>query len=94
MIKANFSLTGSDYTYGNTGKVTYINSYGNPANSTADFAWVSSDTSVAVISADGKISPTGKAGQTIISIVAYNGNAGFQIWRLNVYSKTAGKAGT
>ena len=75
VIKASFSLAGSDYTYGNPAKVTYINTAGNPANSTADFAWVSSDTSVAVISADGKISPTGKAGETVISVIAYNGNA-------------------
>lgn len=75
VIKASFALAAGEYTYGNPRKVTYINSYGNPANSTADFAWVSSDTSVAVISADGRISPTGKAGETIISVIAYNGNA-------------------
>ncbi|MBO4497203.1 MAG: hypothetical protein J5739_03255 [Lachnospiraceae bacterium] len=75
VIKATFSLAQGDYTYGNPQKVTYINSYGNPANSTADFAWFSSDTSVAVIGADGKISPTGKAGETVISVIAYNGNA-------------------
>ena len=74
VIKASFTLADSGYTYGNPKKVTYINSYGNPVNSTADFAWVSSDTSVAVISADGRISPTGKAGVTTISIIAYNGN--------------------
>lgn len=75
VIKASFALAAGEYTYGNPRKVTYINSYGNPANSTADFAWVSSDTSVAVISADGRISPTGKAGETTISIIVYNGNA-------------------
>ena len=75
VIKASFTLTANDYTYGNPQKVTYINSYGNPANSTADFAWVSSDPSIAVIGADGKISPSGKAGETIISVIAYNGNA-------------------
>lgn len=69
-IQASFQLTGTGYTYGDTSKVAAA---GTPEESTADFVWSSSDTSVANIDAAGKITPTGKAGTAAITLTARNG---------------------
>lgn len=69
-IQAAFALTGTGYTYGNTSNTAVA---GTPEEETADFVWSSSDTFVANIDKAGKITPTGKAGTTTITLTARNG---------------------
>ena len=69
-IQASFTLTGADYTYGDTSSTAVA---GTPEAETADFVWSTSDPSVAAIDKNGRITPTGKAGATAVTLTARNG---------------------
>ena len=69
-IRASFTLTGSGYSFGNVNNTAVA---GTDAAATADFVWASSNTAVANIDASGKITPTGTAGSTTITLTARNG---------------------
>lgn len=67
-----------DYTWGNTGKVTYYEDDGvTPHDGNAHFAWKSSDPKVAAVSVqDGGavvLTPTGQAGTVELTLTALNG---------------------
>ncbi len=72
-VSASFTLSGSGYSFGDTNKVTTLNTDGAPVDSTADFVWSSSDPAVANIDKDGKVTPTGKAGTVNFTLTALNG---------------------
>lgn len=76
-LALSFTLNGAkDYTWGNTAKVTHYNEDGSLADTSAHFAWKSSDRSVATVTVqEGKavLTPTGQAGTADITLVALNG---------------------
>ncbi len=74
-IRAIFSLDENDYAYADTSLVTVLDSDGKPVSPDAHFAWSSSDTSVANIDADGKITPTGASGTVHFTLTAFNGSS-------------------
>jgi len=69
-LKAALTLADKAFAFGNMNKTAV---YGTEAAETADFIWQSSDTTVAAIDAEGNITPTGKAGSTVITLTARNG---------------------
>lgn len=78
-IKASIGLTTEgEFSFGDTSNTTTftVDADGNRtfADPTADFAWRSTDPTVATIAADGTITSTGKAGTASFELVALNGN--------------------
>lgn len=76
-LALSFTLDGrTDYTWGNTTKVTYITKNGYPADYSAHFAWRSSDLTVASVTVDSEgkavLAPTGKEGTVTLTLVALN----------------------
>ena len=74
-VAASFSIP-AGYTAVNANKVTTLNSDGTPVDSSADFAWSSSDTTVANIDKNGRVTPTGKSGS--VSFILTGMKAGKQ----------------
>ena len=72
-ISAYFSLGTGDFAFGDITNVTVLDSNGKPVDASADFAWSSSDTSVANIDSSGKIAASG-AGSVYFTLTALNGN--------------------
>ncbi|MCQ2463807.1 MAG: hypothetical protein MJ177_10495 [Clostridia bacterium] len=73
VVSAYFTVADKDFEYGDTSKTTVYGSDGKPVDSTADFVWESSDSTVARIAADGSITPTGKSGRVYFTVTALNG---------------------
>lgn len=72
-IKASIALTsGKEFSYASTSSAAGDNST-EDEKAAADFVWSSSDTTVATVSADGTVTPTGKTGVATISVTARNG---------------------
>ena len=74
-VRAIFSLEEDDYAYADTSLITVLDKDGKPVSPDAHFAWSSSDTSIANIDADGKVTPTGAAGTVHFTLTAFNGNS-------------------
>ena len=72
-INVDFSLNGNGFTFGNTSKVTTLDSDGNPVDSQAHFAWISSNPAIATIDKDGNIYATGNKGDARFTLRALNG---------------------
>jgi len=72
-LKLAISLNGSGYTWGNMSKIGVYDAEGNPPVGDFDFAWKSSNPSVAVIDASGQITLTRASGEVEITLVAFNG---------------------
>lgn len=72
IIKAYFSLADKKFIYGDVTSVTTMEN-GIPVDGNAQFAWESSDPTVAKINADGTVVPTGKAGTVHFILTALNG---------------------
>lgn len=73
VINAYFSLKSGSFAFSDVSKVTVLDSNGAPVDKDADFAWSSSDTSVANIDKTGMVAPSG-AGSVYFILTALNGN--------------------
>ncbi len=79
VVKASFTLaSGKQYSFGDTSKVTVLDSNGDPVDPDADFIWSSSDPSVAAIDAQGRITPTGTEGSVYFTLTVLNGGLSVQ----------------
>ncbi|MCR5767020.1 MAG: hypothetical protein K6G45_00815, partial [Lachnospiraceae bacterium] len=75
VIRASFVLSSAKtYAYGDINKITTYDQNGNLVDPNADFVWKSSDPTVAAISSQGVVTPTGRDGSVYFTLTALNGS--------------------